>query len=476
MSKTEAPPSPALRPNITACLQAIPKRSRYLIALSGGLDSVALLYFSHSLLKSRSTDCRVIHVHHGLSPHADHWSDFCRQLCQQLNLPFIIEYVRPQLQGQGLEAAARQARYQAFAKHMLADTLLLQGHHLNDQAETLLMRMLKGLPLEALTAIPQQRAFAGGAIFRPWLDVSRAELKAAVEQSRLSWIEDESNADQRFERNRMRHQVLPYLQRAWPKVLDDLGLLAKHLLQLASIRQRLAAAMLQQCESERHQGALEVSRLMRLSVSAQQLLLREWLGGLGLSQPPAKIFQRIWSELLPAAADAQPIVQWQQEQLRRYDGCLFYVPFDEHAIEPYVHRLVSPREKGDPPNFKGQLEIAGRQLRITCATKGELLHQFPEPLNSVYVREETAELEVKSWQAGEVLQCVGDRHSRSLARLFQARKIPPWRRKSVPCLYINGELSWVAGLGCAQSFALNSDGEPQHTAPKDGTLITLQYS
>ena len=483
----------SLYPALSSAVETIPKRSRYVIALSGGLDSMALLYFALPVIRAISSDISVVHVHHGLSVNADVWANHCREVCAQLAVPCFVEKVVVQSAGLGIEAAARDVRYAAFNRHMNADSLLLQGHHLDDQAETLVMRILKGLSGPALAGIPRQRTLATGEVYRPWLTLSKKKSKSATQPAPqpvtrdcletaardfgLSWVEDESNTDFKFERNRVRHQVLPSLRESWPSVVQDLGEFAERLSVLAKLNARLCGPVVAGLKSQRHPEALSLGLLASYSCAAQRVLVRYWLGEMDLRQPSAKIFERLWSELIPAAADAQPIVQWGEIQLRRYDDCLFLVRLSVASVAAevseniegggYYCELESPFQD---PETEIKLALNGHYLRLALTQDGD---ELGPDLSSDRVRieyhGEIKRIEIMPRQKGEYFCPAGDHRARSLTKLMQRHKIPPWRRANLPTLYINGTLYWVAYIG-AVNISSVADNCPEVDAESRSNL------
>jgi len=479
----------SLYPVLTSAVETIPKRARYVIALSGGLDSMALLYFALPTLRVISSDISVVHVHHGLSANANAWATHCRDVCAQLAVPCFVEKVVVQSTGLGIEAAAREARYAAFNQHMSADALLLQGHHLDDQAETLVMRILKDLSGPALAGISRQRSLATGEVYRPWLSsfkstgqsapqsVTRDCLEAAARDFDLKWVDDESNTDFKFERNRIRYQVLPPLRKSWPSVVQDLGELAECLSVLAKLNARLCGPVVAGLKSQRHNEALDLGRLANYSDVAQRVLVRYWLGAMSLRQPSAKIFERLWSELIPAAPDAQPVVQWGNIQLRRYDGCLFLVRLSAASVAAEVTENI---ENGDyhyefeapfqDPETEIKLALNSQCLRLALTQNDDISSEdLVLDKARIEYHGEVKRIEIMPRQEGEYFCPAGDHRARSLTKLMQRHKIPPWRRANLPTLYINGTLYWVAYIG-AVNISSVADNCPEVDAESRSNL------
>lgn len=204
-------------------LQSLPRPSGYLVAYSGGLDSHVLVHALAGLRAELRLPVRALHVHHGLQPQADDWVVHCEAVCRQLEIPLLVEQLdlAPGA-GESIEAAARAARYAAIAKHLRRDEMLLTAQHRDDQAETLLLQLLRGAGLEGLSGMPGCRAWQGGWHARPLLDVDREALAVYARDHQLQWIEDPSNLDERFDRNYLRHRVMPLLRARWPSATTTL--------------------------------------------------------------------------------------------------------------------------------------------------------------------------------------------------------------------------------------------------------------
>src|SRR3990167_5323944 len=210
------------------------------VALSGGLDSTVLLHLLASLAQREALPpLSAIHIHHGLQAAADVWPAHCRELCAALCVPLQVEYVQV-APGASLERAARDARYAAFAARLGAGELLLTAQHRDDQAETLLFRLLRGAGVQGLSAMPLSRALGAGQLVRPLLNCSRDELLAYAREHKLTWIEDPSNADERFSRNYLRRQVVPALLSRWPQAATTIAPSAAHLSEAAQLLDELA--------------------------------------------------------------------------------------------------------------------------------------------------------------------------------------------------------------------------------------------
>lgn len=285
------------------------------VGLSGGLDSVVLL---HVLAHIAPVPVRAIHVHHGLSPNADHWTAFCQDFCADLRVDLSICRVAVDASaGIGLEAAARNARYAAFAS--LPVECLFLAQHRGDQAETVLHNLLRGAGVLGLAGMPAARYRGPLKILRPLLSTGREEIAVYARQAGLRWIEDESNADCRLTRNFIRHEVLPPLYRRFPQGERALAAAASHLAEAAELLDALAQADWQALAVD---GALPMRRLRTLDATRLKNLLRWRLRRLGWQAPVASRLDEFARQLLSAGADRHPALDLPQGRLFVAAGAL----------------------------------------------------------------------------------------------------------------------------------------------------------
>lgn len=284
--------------------------TRLCVGLSGGCDSVVLL---HLLASSRwSGQLSAMHVHHGLSPNADRWADFCGHICGELGIPLKIAHVAvAENSPEGLEAAARGQRHAALAG--CGAEVLLLAHHCGDQAETVLFNLLRGAGVTGAAGIPLARSAAGMTILRPLLDVSRASIESYAAAQGLSWIEDESNADQRFSRNFLRHSVMPGLVQRFPAAEAMLAQSAGHFAEADALLGDLASLDWLTVAADGENAAM--AALRTLSPLRLKNLLRWRLRVLGWRTPSASRLDEFARQLLSAGPDRHP-------SLDLPDGCM----------------------------------------------------------------------------------------------------------------------------------------------------------
>ncbi|WP_265948349.1 tRNA lysidine(34) synthetase TilS [Dechloromonas sp. A34] len=289
---------------------------RLCVALSGGCDSVVLTHVLSRLpLAGRLS---AIHVHHGLSPNADAWADFCARYCRDLSIPLNVRRVTVGLgAGEGLEAAARRARYAAFADGAAGCLLLAQ--HRGDQAETLLHNLLRGTGVTGAAAMPGERRFGGLRLIRPLLDVSRSEIESYARQHGLAWVEDESNGDLSLTRNFLRHQALGLLSERFPAAESALAQGAANFAEAAALLDELAEL---DWTRAREGDAVRLVVLRQLSMPRLKNLLRHRLRKLGWRVPVAARLDEFARQLQTAAPDRHPELLLPEGTMRAGRGLL----------------------------------------------------------------------------------------------------------------------------------------------------------
>lgn len=354
------------------------------IGFSGGVDSVVLL---HAL--SRHMPVRAVHVHHGLSENADAWTRFCRAFCRSLAVPITVRRVRVAKAGHGVEAAAREARYAVF-RALPVDAIVL-AHQLDDQAETVLMNLLRGAGRRGASGMPAERAFHGKRLVRPLLDVPRESIVAYARLHGLTWIEDESNANEALTRNFLRRRVAPLLAERYPRWREALARAARH--------------------------------FSRTELDAQQLV-RAFLAGKGLRAPSAARLDEIVRQL--AAGRSGALIEHDGARLRLYRGKLV-------AAEP-------PAKPFAPVTWRGE-----RRLPLP-ALGGELVFRRVRS-GGIDARLLKQPAVVRLRSGGERLQPDARRPRRTLKNLFQEAAVPAWQRERLPLLFDGEALVWAPGLG-----------------------------
>lgn len=397
-----------------------------LVAFSGGLDSTTLLHRLANDPSFRRSRLRAMHVHHGLHAQADAWAAHCQRFCDALGVPLRVirvEVIRDS--GEGLEAAARQARYAAIRDMLEPGEILVTAHHRDDQAETFLLHALRASGPDGLAAMRAWRAFAQGWHWRPLLQTPRSALFAHAQEHGLGWIEDPSNADTGFDRNFLRQRVLPLLRERWPHAdaafARSAGLNAEATALLAEedARALAATATLDAC-------TLSVPALLALTAPRRARVLRRWIRRLGLPPLSSEGLARIETGLLPARADAEARFDWHGATIRRWRDLLHASP------------LRPPLPSTWRQDWDGRLPLVlpdGGTLSLEGA------NALPSPVHA-HARE-----------GGERIVLPGRAHSTTLKNVLLDLGVPPWTRDVLPLLSTPaGELLAAGDLAYSAGF------------------------
>lgn len=380
------------------------------VAFSGGMDSTSLL---HALASGAHAPgkVRAIHVHHGLQAQADAWASHCAATCARLGVPLALSWVQVERDGgQGLEGAARQARYAAFEQVLKPGQVLVMAHHLDDQAETFLLRALRASGPDGLAGMPAWRRLGTGWLWRPWLEQPRTRIHAYARAHGLAWVEDASNADPALDRNFLRLRVLPVLEQRWPQAAVALARSAALSGQAADLLAQEDAAALGAAGDG--QGNLQVEALRALPAARRARVLRRWIGEHDLPPLPARGIAQL-QRVLQARQDARASFHWNGACVRRWRG----------------HLHAERQRQALPPGWSAAwdglapLALPGGGVLAVHGAGG-----FAQPV------------QVRARQGGERIVLPGRGHSHALKHLLQEHGMPPWLRERLPLLWQDDEL------------------------------------
>ncbi|MDD2701853.1 MAG: tRNA lysidine(34) synthetase TilS [Sideroxydans sp.] len=406
----------------------LPAGGKLLLGLSGGMDSVVLLHVLNRLAPELEFTLSAMHVHHGISANADAWARFCEGLCASYGIPLAIKHVdiAPLKETHGIEASARKLRHAAFAESGIPFVVL--AHHADDQAETLMLQLLRGAGLRGVSAMPFVREQGKQLLLRPMLEIGRPELLAYAQQHALEWIEDESNADDSYPRNFLRHRLFPVLTECFPAWRDTLGRSANHFAEATGILDEVALA------DGAGEQLLAVTRLEALSLPRGKNLLRHYLHGQGAPMPQEAQLDDMLKQLRCARDNADVCVNFGDWQVRRYRG-LVHVMRALPSFDPMLRVAWQDEENLYWPPLQ-------RELRFTLTTgqgiSREKLSQGP------------VSLRLRS--GGETLQPHALAARRSMKNLLQEHSVPPWQRERLPLLFCGESLVSVVGVAVDSAF------------------------
>ena len=432
---------------VGVALSDVPPGARIAIAYSGGLDSSVLL--DAAVRIAGAPRCIALHVHHGLSPNADAWAAHAEASAAALGVGFDAMRVDvPRTSGAGIEASARESRYRALdamcERHGAAVLWLAQ--HADDQAETVLLQLLRGAGIAGLAAMAPRYRPAGAPVerARPLLRLLRAQLERYAAARALDWIDDESNADTRFARNALRIDVLPALAAHFPGFRDALGRAAQHAAAAQRLLDDLAALDFDLAAREAGR-ALSREALVALDDERGANLLRFWMRSLGLPGASAARLANMMRQLRDAH-DAHALrVDHAGQCLRLYRDMVFW---DAGG------RIETAEDGSAPARPATTCAWDGQEVWHLPAWRGTYVFAPAAPGDADAVPEtrlRVAPLVARAREGGERLRAEPSRPSRTLKNLFQERGVPAWQR-DVPLLYAGGRLLYVPGLG------VNSEG------------------
>ena len=427
---------------------AVSAGQRLTLALSGGVDSVVLLDILAQLRTSSNFSLNfslsALYVNHQISPNASAWGRFCADLCMRRDVPYTEETVTLEQRGESLEALARAARYRVFAR---CDTdFMVLAQHLDDQAETLLLQLLRGAGLKGLSGMPEARALQPASrilrILRPLLDVARGEIVEYAQQRGLSWVEDESNRDVGFDRNFQRHDVLPVLEKRFPAYRETFARSARHFAEAAGLLDELAAS---DADGAIHENRLDVAALRRLSPARAKNLLRHFLDKQGMLMPSAARLDNLLRQVTDARPDARIHIRQGEFELRRYRDVVYAL----HKLEGGIGGIGGIPEFSTPWRFEEELALPF----------GHLSFERRQGAGISLARLGGRPVTVRYRRGGERLRPECGRPTRSLKNLLQETAVPPWQRERLPLVFCGDELVFVPEVGVDCAYRANPGEE-----------------
>ena len=399
------------------CADDLRNSKRVFVGYSGGLDSTVLLHSTVGLLGADKV-C-ALHVNHKLQPESDQWQAHCRNQAQNLGVEFRDAQLTLSNQGRGLEDQARQYRYEFFREQLESGDILVLGHHIDDQAETLLYRLFRGSGARGLSAIPVQRAEGRGKLIRPFLNKPRDKLRDIALEAQLAWIEDPSNFDIGYDRNYIRSAVLPKILERWPAAKTTLARASANLASTTSLLEEYGLELLKKCDwrQARWGWSFDVVVFEAQSSAAQAHLLSAAFGRLNLQGFDSSYLNKV-SDLLLSAEDKSPILKAGNSELRRFADRLYLMPM----LPPF-----NPQSEFSW-NGKDRLEIEhiGR-LSPSGAYEG-------------------GDLRITFRNGGERCKPLKRDRSQLLKKIMQEDTLEPWLRDRTPLIWRDSELLAVAGL------------------------------
>ena len=414
-------------------LDGQPELTAITVAYSGGLDSHVLLHLVSSLPTLRpDIAIRAIHINHQLQTQSDDWARHAQLVCSELDIPLtVVEVDVSRQHSDGPEASARLARYAAFAEHLQAGEHMLLAQHSDDQAETFLLQALRGSGPDGLASIPRKRTFADGFMSRPLLNCSREQLEGYAETNGLNHIHDVSNDDTSFDRNYLRHEIMPLLKARWPAAARTLSRSANR---CSAASQTLLGLAQEDLKLVKMRGAsqLSVSEIKSLSRERAYNVLRLWVRQSGLRMPRLQDLAEVHRQLVNSRADSQGIVNVRDYEFRRHKDRLYLLPPQEEP-KAFHHDWEAPFLPLSIP------EIGQTLTREDCVRQGIRLPSH-------------GAMTVRSRVGSELIKLGEPAFHKAVKKLLQEASVPPWQRDVTPLLYIDGRLAAVWEIAVAVDF------------------------
>lgn len=431
---------------LNTAIKARPELNRWVVAFSGGVDSTVLLHLVCKANQQLNNPLAItaLHINHQLSDFADQWQQHCEQVAVELNIPIVSESVTVKSSGQGIEAAARESRYRVFEHFLKNNDALLMGHHLDDQAETLLLRLVRGTGTLGLTGIPYERTLGYSSLIRPLLHVSRKQLLDYAEHHKLTWVEDESNQLDNFDRNFLRNTIMPLLNKRWPQVNKQFAKAATLSTQTQGLLRDLAESDLNTLnqKQERYGVSIDWSILQHLNYERMTNVIRYWCEQQSFELPDIQQVKQIQEQFFDAnSISTSSIVSWGNVEIRYFNHRLYLMK----TLPRFLPKLDSIEWK-----VKGSIDLGTSQIMINEQAKKSL--QLP-----AYIFDK--KIEIRWRVGGERCTPQGRSGSQTLKKLLQEYQLETWLRDRVPLLYSEGQLVAVGDLWVCKEFSPKASEE-----------------
>ena len=436
--------------------------TQFAVAFSGGCDSLVLLHVMWTLQARHGFHMTALHFDHGIHPESDSWRQQCQLECERLDVEFmsVRKPILPS-RGENLEAVARKARYHWFAEAVSSEAVVLTGHHLDDQVETMLLSLFRGKGLHGLTGMRIDRPILHNSrirLIRPFIRLERKQVRDFAELNRLVWIEDPSNTGMDFDRNYLRHEILPNIHSRWNGVSQAMERTRSRLSRLLSVQDQAIQEKYDEIVRPKDRRLLclgeplDAKSLGALSVLEFESVIRLWFHSSGLVAASDRLLHGVYQQLNDDTPNAGGF---------RLGG---------HSVRRFSDRLyLVENTHFDPP----ETPVTMSEADLILTDLGIRLSWFDDQGNRLnHLEERVRDIEGKArlvWrQGGERVVLKGRKHGSSLKKLLQAQKIPPWERDCLPMLMINDEIVWVSGLGWLSSA--NSEHQIHHIFPRFESL------
>jgi tRNA(Ile)-lysidine synthase len=435
--------------NLSEHLNKFNKANHLYVGYSGGLDSHVLLHVIIELIgKKRIT---AVHVNHQLSSNSDIWQKHCEDRCLEIGVDIICKTVSIKNRGTGIEDAARNARYSVFEKLLKKNDLLILAHHADDQIETMLFRLFRGSGIKGMSGMPISRLLGNGELFRPLLPFFRRDLESYASANQINWIEDDSNLDIAFDRNFIRHKLIPTINERWPNSSFKLNRSANIFAESDFLINILAQKDFKIVKevSERVGWSISIDKLNGFEIIRQKNILRYWFNLHNLTLPSYAVLDNALNQMIGSKIDAEPIVSWGDLQLRRFNKKLYLLPLNFEDPNYSVKK-----KKGRELLEKNSIKWDGSSHLILPDSSSLCVKLKMKGGLRIDVKKN---LEIRFRSGGERCKPQGRSGSNTLKKLFQEYSLEPWLRNNIPLIYIDNRLAAVGDLWVCDEFCAEPD-------------------
>ena len=409
--------------------------NKFCIAFSGGMDSTVLLHVMKNIIDEKS-QIRAIHINHNIVDNSKVWTRTCKSICKNFGIDIEIISLEVTHNGYGLEAAARDERYEKLKEKLYENEYLLTAHHEEDQMETVFLRMARGTGLDGLQGINEKYSFGEGIIFRPMLEVSKTSVMDYAKEHQLKWVEDSSNQDTHFDRNFLRKKIIPQFRERWPSIASSVSRLSQLSAQNIKILNQIAE---EDIGPIANMNELPLAKLLDKSFERANNMLRYIILANGMSIPSMKTLQDGLKEMLDPETD-KSVIAWKDYCIRKYKNHLYFLSNSD--LEPNKVDVRIPWEIGKTVNL-------GENIGTIEAT---FIHG-----DGLSIEKCKNKLTISYRQGGELIKPIGHRINKSLKNLFQENQILPWMRDKIPLIYYQDELVSVADLWFNQNYVASQN-------------------
>lgn len=443
-------PSAFTAQRLLQILNALPAVNAYVMGFSGGADSTALLHALGTIRNQLEVPFSAVHINHGLHGDASQWQTRCEQFCTHYQIPLVSIDINPvNGSGKGLEAEARRLRYEAIASQVTEGAGLLTAHHADDQAETLLLNLMRGSGVDGLAAMPDSRPFGKGLLQRPLLEFQGDALRHYLHENGVEWVEDPSNQLVEHDRNFVRHEIIPLLEQHWPGVSKRLLLTRRAMSGARHLLEGLADDYLAQ--NLAHPLVLQITREARADRDLFKLAVRRWISNAGLPSIPVYRLESLFEQVHGAGDGHQVSVEWDDCALRCYQQRLWLLPHGDIAACP-----VQEWPEGASESDLGEI--------------GRLVFSGESP-----GRLDTG-LTIGNRSSLKEASIVHGGHHKSLKNIFQAAGIPAWLRDCIPLCSHAGEVVAVGDWCFSDRFTtlMSEQGARLNWQPRNALLQYIQ--